>query len=78
MAIVKLDEEAAAERAHLSVAAAGMTVEEYQNYWKETNEIFGGSAPTEGPAVAARPLGQEDQERQSVCTGRLTHSCALL
>ena len=42
----KLDEEAAAERAHLEFVAnqAGMTVEEYQNYWQETNDIFGGAA----------------------------------
>lgn len=42
----KLDEEAARERAQLEYTAkqAGMTVEEYQNYWAETNQIFGGAA----------------------------------
>ena len=42
----KLDEEAAIERANLELKAkqAGMTVEEYQDYWEETNKIFGGAA----------------------------------
>jgi Ca2+-binding EF-hand superfamily protein len=42
----KLDEEAAAERAQLEYVAkqAGMSVEAYQEYWAETNEIFGGAA----------------------------------